>query len=515
MENKSKFQTPRFSRANNNLSQNKNIEQEMFMRELNAYTDVRHLKNKHTPLHMFTDESVDNNLISSIYDTPKAKINESLIDNRKHRFQKYLSKNTKSKHNKTQQNAFCERLSTPKIKKKVIDPQFEYKPPNNTNVIFEYNKDFINSQFNEVDEIITLSQLESILIDFSIIDHSVKEKPYISENIFPLCQINETKDCSTFDSKKLKEALIQSFNKSSECAYWREISNCIKSARMNRKKKSSFVSSSLQKKSIKISKPPQKEKKELSDDKGLVGNQNTEKLQSSKSSSSVDSQELENIHSNENSNIDNQILEKDQSNPINEEKVEYKFKLITDHFSDIMIDLQPNSEASNSKADEEINIQQTLPQEFNCEECKNENLNDEKQSENIGEPSEQANNEDQVFLEKDQKEGNSIEDDYNTDSGDQYYDKNIGIDDLIKEIENNPYDQGLKTNENSSSCKEIFDFNSYYSLEFESGNENKTDAPTNSKNDCPDFSKLYNSLSLTNNENKEANHSIQTKINTD
>ena len=484
----------------------------MFMRELNAYTDVRHLKNKHTPLHMFNDESVDNNLISSIYDTPKVKINESLIDNRKQRFQKYLSKNTKTKHNKSQQNAFCERLSTPKIKKKVIDPQFEYKPPNNTNIIFEYNKDFINSRFNGVDEIITLSQLESILIDFTIINHCVKEKPYISENIFPLCQINETKDGNTFDSTKLKEALIQSFNKSSECAYWREISNCIKSARMNRKKKTSFVSSSLQKKNIKNSKPPQKEKKELSDDKGFVSNQNTEKLQSLTSSSSIDSPELESIHSIENNNMVNQIFENEQSIPINEEVNEYKFKLITDHFSDIMIDLQPNSEASDFIVDKDINSQQTPPQEIQCEECKNENLNDEKQTENIGEPSEQANNEDQVLLAKDQKEENSIEDDYNTDSCDQY-DKNIGIDDLIKEIENNPYDHNLKTNETNSSSKEIFDFNSYYSLEFESGNENKTDVPTNSKNDCSDFSKLYNTLSLTNNENKEANHSIQAKIN--
>lgn len=513
MENQSKFHTPRFARdKKNSLAQSNKDEKDDFFQKINCYSDVHHRRNENDDFtNSFRHKKIDDDLISSIYDTPKVKIGESRNDMRNLKFQKDISK-VKTKMNKSQQNDFYKRLSSPRIAKKVIDPQFVYIPPPKTSNISEYNKEFINSHFTNVDEIINLNQLESILIDFAIIDHSVKEKPQISSNLFPLCQINDEKNCMAFDSKMLKEALIQSFYKSSENPFWKEISNCIKSARMNRKKKScSFTPNMVQNK--------KNEKKEISEPHHSSENLSNDKQPSNDKSigncscSNNDSTEQDSKESIietisiflASNNIS--TYQEEQTTEINEQPLKFKFNLITDHFSETMIDDQFNSETTNEKESSQDKIDnQISSQEIQIQTNENQCVdvvNEEKQSSEknceIQDEFQDLYKENENTLEKDQnkkeinqEENIDTEDDYNSNSDDQYCDKNIGIDDLLKEIEN-----GTSEKDNNSSNKEIFDFNSYYSLEFESENSN---SKTINKNVCSDPSKKLNIVSIKKNE---------------
>ena len=108
---------------------------------------------------------------------------------------------------------------------------------------FQANKEFIISRFYGVEEQITQRQLEKILHYFTIIEKNINEKPLVVKYIFPLCQIfvnQNSNDDKLFDSQKLKDILFQSFQKASTNSFWKDISNCIISARINGKK--TFIS---------------------------------------------------------------------------------------------------------------------------------------------------------------------------------------------------------------------------------------------------------------------------------
>lgn len=97
---------------------------------------------------------------------------------------------------------------------------------------FDFSKKFVESRFVGVKRKISLSQLENILQFFAIIDNSIDEKPVIAQKLIPICKLGK----NLYDSEKLKEALLLSFKKEAQSHFWSEISNCIKSARLNGKK---------------------------------------------------------------------------------------------------------------------------------------------------------------------------------------------------------------------------------------------------------------------------------------
>ena len=140
-------------------------------------------------------------------------------------------------HNKNNSNLIKDPKTMILGRLSLSNENLKYSPPISTYKSytgFNFSKKFVESRFIDVDKTITLSQLETILQFFTIIDHFIDEKPLIYQKIIPLCQIDE----QTYDSCKLKEALLLSFKKSTQSSFWSEIANCITSARMNGKKSS-------------------------------------------------------------------------------------------------------------------------------------------------------------------------------------------------------------------------------------------------------------------------------------
>ncbi|KAK8885272.1 hypothetical protein M9Y10_040718 [Tritrichomonas musculus] len=234
-----KFRTPRsFRSQKSNFSQKKDDKYyDNLLLKYSNYTNTRKKIVNSSRRKFIDDEIVDTDLISAIFDTPKVKILESHIDIEKQKFEDELSKKRKPKLTKSQQNRLFMRLSSPKIKSTSENQQTNKTVTKRSYNGLEYNKDFINSRFIGIEKIISLTQLELILRYFSIIDQCVSEKPLIEQNIFPLCQVANSENEISFDSEKLKDVLLQAFVNSSENSFWREISNCIKYARMNGKKK--------------------------------------------------------------------------------------------------------------------------------------------------------------------------------------------------------------------------------------------------------------------------------------
>ncbi|KAK8896958.1 beta-1,3-glucan linked protein [Tritrichomonas musculus] len=181
----------------------------------------------------FEDQTVDTELIAKIFGSPKSKTQHSPQYARN---EKELEKRRKLKLKKKEQTIACERLSSPKPRSSFQSPLFSEKKPKKFVSPFQANKEFIISRFYGVEEQITQRQLETILHYFTIIDKNINEKPLVVKYILPLCQIENSNDEKLFDSQKLKDILFQSFQKASTNSFWKDISNCITSARMNGKK---------------------------------------------------------------------------------------------------------------------------------------------------------------------------------------------------------------------------------------------------------------------------------------
>lgn len=539
MENQNKFLTPRVERSKkNSLLQKKNEQYDEFFQKLGAYTDVNRIPSKRPSIRIVENDEVDNDLISSIYDTPKVKIGDARVDIQKHKFQQNLLKKSIPKLNKSQQNALCQRLSSPRISKVVVDPQFKQEKPKTTYAIHEYNKGYVNSRFSDVDDMITLNQLESILKDFCIICNHVQEKPLIAQNIFPLCQINNTENFLTFDSKLLRDALIQSFSKSSESPFWKEISNCIKSSRMNRKTKScsNEINKSIKKK-VTINASSKKDEN-TSNNAQLSNNKNESDISYSSNTCEMVflNQVYEKKESKNNSEINStetQLCHDEYSRSENEEPRKLKFALITDNFSETMIDDFPCSNlVTNNQAITNCNSNNVISQQLN--EIKDEKedqqglIENENATQNEIENEKEDNvpNEDnQNVIENEQcssikiqnEEENYTEVDYNSESDDQIDDENANIKGLILEIRNKSLnDQSYQKIINDSS-KDIFVFSSCNSLESENKsvkNEGKKKKVIPSKigSKKSNYPRFYDNLAtLKRQENKDENSVYHTQ----
>ena len=235
MKNRNKFSPPRSAPSRkSNFSQRNN---DNYVDLLQKYgNNTVNNKNKISKTHkkVFDDVTIDRELISSIFGPPKIIIKESINDMNNYRYKQELSRKKNSRLTEDQRTMLFDRLSLSRVI--VTDdssPISNHTTRTNAYEQFDYNKKFIESRFKGVDETISLAQLELILHFFAIIDRNINEKPLISQEIIPLCQIDD----ETYDSEKLKESLIQSFKKSNESDFWLEVSNCIISARLNGKMK--------------------------------------------------------------------------------------------------------------------------------------------------------------------------------------------------------------------------------------------------------------------------------------
>lgn len=186
--------------------------------------------NKSLPsIKVFEDDSIESNITEKKSDPPNIK---KMYSPDSFPNEKDLKRKKERKEKKGEQNTSFEQSSSKKARSAFSSPQSPRKPRTSIDT-YEANKEFILSRFYGVDEKITLHQLEVLLHYFSIIDININEKPLVARNILQLCEIPNSSDEQLYKSHKLMEALIQSYKKASTSSFWKDISNCITSARMN------------------------------------------------------------------------------------------------------------------------------------------------------------------------------------------------------------------------------------------------------------------------------------------
>lgn len=394
MRNKNKFSTPRSS-----PSQKQNAHYADLLQKYGNTTDIRNnKKSKHR--NYIDDETVDKNLISSIFDTPKVIIDESIIDMKNHQYEKELTKKMNPRLTEDQKTSLIDRLSLSKVVVINDDHELSKSTPKKKYNGQDFNEKFINSRFEGIDPFISLTQLEIILRYFAIIDHSIDDRPLISQELLPLCEIDD----QTYDSQKLKEALLQSFTKSSNDSFWLGISNCIKSARLNGKMKTYIRSpttpNTRRSKSKSVSsrsheaEPKQNEETQFSDDLSYTTDEERE------------SPNYPNIFKDYVAYYAKEEPKPDQPSEINEDIVDKNSNHLTNHDQ---IN-EENEENQNIISGKEDIIEEEEEVENNEEQNTNEEQNNEEQNTNEEQNNKEQNtNEEEDIDIKDEKQQNSNE----------------------------------------------------------------------------------------------------------